>query len=279
MKRFFTKHGIIVLTVAVVIAVGLCIASAVSSGTGFLYNAVGVIASPFRAAGSAVSGWVGGVNDHFDSVESLQQENQELRKKVADLEKELRKAEKDSEENERLRTLMNLRQQREDFAFASAHVVGRSTSNWEAKLTLDVGTDADVAIGDCVVNEEGFLVGVISEAGLNWATVTTILDPNSQLGSTVFRTGETTVALGDLGLMHENRLKLSYLQGDSHLMNGDQVLTSGIGGYYPSGLVIGAVEEVRTDDNGLTRYGILVPQVQLQQLKQVFVITDFQVVQ
>ena len=279
MKRFFTKHGIIVLTVAVVIAVGLCIASAVSSGTGFLYNAVGVIASPFRAAGNAVSGWVGGVNDHFDSVESLQQENQELRKKVADLEKELRKAEKDSEENERLRTLMNLRQQREDFAFASAHVVGRSTSNWEAKLTLDVGTDADVAIGDCVVNEEGFLVGVISEAGLNWATVTTILDPNSQLGSTVFRTGETTVALGDLGLMHENRLKLSYLQGDSHLMNGDQVLTSGIGGYYPSGLVIGAVEEVRTDDNGLTRYGILVPQVQLQQLKQVFVITDFQVVQ
>lgn len=279
MKRFFTKHGIIVLSVAVVIAVGLCIASSVSSGTGFLYNAMGVIASPFRAAGNAVSSWVNGVGDHFESVDSLQAENQELRKKVAELEKELRKAEKDSEENERLRTLMNLRQQREDFSFASANVVGRSTSNWEAELTLDVGTNSDVSVGDCVVNEEGFLVGVVSEAGLNWATVTTILDPNSQLGATVFRTGETTVALGDLGLMLDNRLKLSYLQGDSQLMNGDLVLTSGLGGYYPSGLVIGSVEEIRTDDNGLTRYGVLVPQVQLQNLRQVFVITDFQVVQ
>ncbi len=279
MKRFFTKHGIIVLTVAVIIAVGLCIVSAMNSGTGFLYNAVGVVTSPFRAAGSAVSGWVSSAGDHFESVESLQKENQELRKKVAELEKDLRSAEKAREENERLRTLLNLRQQREDFTFASSHVVGRSTSNWEAELTLDVGTDADVAIGDCVVNEEGFLVGVISEVGLNWATVTTILDPNSQLGATVFRTGETTVALGDLGLMLDNRLKLSYLQGDSHLMNGDLVLTSGIGGYYPSGLVIGAVEEIRTDDNGLTRYGVLVPQVNLQQLKQVFVITSFQVVQ
>ncbi len=279
MKRFFTKHGIIVLTVAVVIAVGLCIASSISSGTGFLYNAMGVIATPFRAASHAVSSWAGGISDHFDNVENLQEENQALRKRVAELEKELRNAEKNSEENERLRTLLNLRQQREDFTFASAHVAGRSTSNWEAELTLNVGTDADVSIGDCVVNEEGFLVGVISEAGLNWSTVTTILDPNSQLGATVFRTGETTVALGDLGLMLDNRLKLAYLQGNSHLMNGDLVLTSGIGGYYPSGLVIGSVEEIRTDDNGLTRYGVLVPQVDIQQLKQVFVITDFQVVQ
>ncbi len=279
MKRFFTKHGIIVLAVAVVIAVGLCIASSISSGTGFLYNAIGVVATPFRAASHAVSSWAGGISDHFDNVENLQEENQALRKRVAELEKELRNAEKNSEENERLRTLLNLRQQREDFTFASAHVAGRSTSNWEAELTLNVGTDADVAIGDCVVNEEGFLVGVISEAGLNWSTVTTILDPNSQLGATVFRTGETTVALGDLGLMLDNRLKLAYLQGNSHLMNGDLVLTSGIGGYYPSGLVIGSVEEIRTDDNGLTRYGVLVPQVDIQQLKQVFVITDFQVVQ
>ena len=278
MKKFFSKHGILILIAAVVLAVVLCLLSAFGGNTGFLHNAFGVIASPFRAAGGAISGWVSDTKAHFDSVEELQEENRQLRKDLAELESQVRESKKDQEENSRLRTLLDLRQKREDFSFESGRVVGRGTSNWEATLTLDVGTDRDIAIGDCVVNEEGFLVGVITEAGWNWSTVTTILDPNSELGATVFRTGETTVAQGDLSMMHDNRLKLSYLQSGSQLMNGDLILTSGLGGYYPSGLVIGSVAELRTDDNGLTRYGVLTPQVNITKLKQVFVITDFQVV-
>ena len=278
MKKFFGKHGILILAGAAVIAVVLCVVSALGSGTGFLHNAAGVIASPFRAAGGAISGWVNDTKDHFESVENLQEENRQLRKSVAALESQLREVQKDQDENRRLRTLLDLRQKREDFSFESTRVVGRGTSNWEATLTLDAGTGRDIAVGDCVVSEEGFLVGVVTEAGWNWSTVTTILDPNSQLGATVFRTGETTVAQGELSMMHDNRLKLSYLQNDSRLMNGDLILTSGLGGYYPSGLVIGSVAELRTDDNGLTRYGVLVPQVDIQKLKQVFVITDFQIV-
>ena len=72
MKRFFTKTGIWLLGGAAVIAVVLCIISAMGSGTSFLHNALGVIASPFRAAGSAVVNWVGGISDHFASVEELQ---------------------------------------------------------------------------------------------------------------------------------------------------------------------------------------------------------------
>ncbi|MEI3103775.1 MAG: hypothetical protein V8S97_06265 [Oscillospiraceae bacterium] len=57
MKRFFQKNGIMMLAAVVVVAVGLCIASAVSNQTGFLQNAAGVVTYPFRAAGSAVAGW------------------------------------------------------------------------------------------------------------------------------------------------------------------------------------------------------------------------------
>ena len=275
MKKFFTKNGILVLTAVTVIAVVLCIFSALSSGTGLLHNALGVIVSPFRAAGGAVSAWVDGIGDRFEKVDELQQENDELRKKIAELEWALRQAEEDSEENRRLRTLLNLRQQRQDFVFESAKVVGAGSSNWESTLTLNKGTSADIAIGDCVVNEEGFLVGVITDAGLNWSTVTTVLDTSSQLGAMVFRTGEITVAMGDLTLMHEGRLKLSYLAGESSLMNGDLIVTSGLGGYYPRDLVIGSVEELRTDDNGLTKHAVIQPKVSLNGLKQVFIITDF----
>ena len=278
MKNFFTKNGIILLTTLTVIAVLLCVVSAASSGTGFVHNALGVIASPFRAAGGAVTGWVQNIGDHFDSLDQLQEENAQLRRQVAELEEQLRQAKEDSEENQRLRKLLDLRQQRQDFVFESANIVGQSSSNWSSALTLSKGTSAGIAIGDCVVNEEGFLVGVVTDAGLNWSTVTSILDPNSQLGAIVFRTGEATVAQGDLALMNEGFLRLSYLEDESSLMNGDLILTSGLGGYYPSDLVIGAVKEIRTDDTGLTKYAILTPQVAMHELRQVFVITDFQIV-
>ena len=91
-------------------------------------------------------------------------------------------------------------------------------------------------------------------------------------------TGEVTVAMGDLALMETGRLKLSYLEGESSLINGDLIVTSGLGGYYPSQLVIGSVEEIRTDDNGLTRYAVLAPKTDLDSLSEVFVITSFDTV-
>ena len=270
MKNFFQKNGIMMLAAVTVVAVLLCVASALSSQTGFLQNAGGVIASPFRAVGSAVSGWFSSMSQRFEDVEALQQENADLKKENAELQRQLDQAKIDSEENQRLRNLLNLRQQRRDFTFESAVIVDRSTSNWSRVMTLNKGTSSGIAVGN--------LVGVIREAGLNWSTITTILDTDSSLGARVFRTGEVTVAMGDLALMETGRLKLSYLEGESSLINGDLIVTSGLGGYYPSQLVIGSVEEIRTDDNGLTRYAVLAPKTDLDSLSEVFVITSFDTV-
>ncbi|MBE6989695.1 MAG: rod shape-determining protein MreC [Ruminococcaceae bacterium] len=277
MKRFFTKNGILLLAAVTIVAVILCVVSAVSSGTGFLYNAAGVIASPFRAAGAAVSGWVEDIGGYFRSVEGLQRENELLRQENARLQEAIRQAETDSEENARLRSLLELRRQRRELSFESAYITGRSVSNWASTLTLGKGTSSDVAIGDCVVDEYGYLVGVITDAGLNWSTVTTVLDTDSQLGATVFRTGETLIASGDLHLMNSNRLRANFLEGD--LTEGDLIVTSGLGGYYPSDLVIGAVEEIKPDDSGLGRYAVLAPKADLDALSEVFVITDFDIVE
>lgn len=278
MKQFFSKNGIVLLAAVTIVAVIMCVVSAVSSGTGILHNVAGVIASPFRAAGAVVSDWAGGMVARFETVEELQRQNQELRRENARLQEENRRAATDSEENARLRNLLHLRQQRRDFALESAHITEWSSSNWASTLTLGKGTSCDIAVGDCVVDEYGYLVGVVTDAGLNWSTVTTLLDTDSQLGALVFRTGETTVAQGDLGLMNAGKLKLSYLEDESSLINGDLIVTSGLGGYYPSNLVIGSVEEILTDDSGLTRYAILAPKTDLASLVEVFVITDFTVV-
>ena len=279
MKRFFTKTGIWLLAGAALIAVVLCIISALGSGTSLLHNALGVIASPFRAAGSAVVEWVGGIGDHFASIEELQAENEALRQDNARLQEELRRASPAAEENKRFRELLDLRAQRSDLVFEAARITQRDVSNRSSTLVLNRGSRHGVAESDCAVDCYGNLVGVVTEVGLNWCRLTTILDTGSQLGAMVFRTEETAIAAGDLSLMTEGKLKLSYLPDSSTLIKGDLVVTSGLGGYYPSGLPIGSVEEVRTDDGGLARYAVLTPRCDPDALTDLYIITDFDVVE
>ena len=125
----------------------------------------------------------------------------------------------------------------------------------------------------------GNLVGVVTDVGLNWCRLSTVLDTDSQFGARVFRTGETAVAGGDLALMAEGRLRLQYLSDSANLIKGDVIVTSGLGGYYPAGLVIGTVESVQTDDGGLARYAVLSPKCDVAAIQEMFIITDFDVIQ
>ena len=173
---------------------------------------------------------------------------------------------------------LELREQRRDLTFESAAVIDRESTNWTSALTLNRGTAHGVEKNDCVVSAEGDLVGVVSAVGYNWCTMLTVIDTDTELGARVFRTQEVAVAEGDLALMGEGKLKLSYLSADAQLLSGDVVTTSGLGGFYPGGLVIGTVESVRTGDDGLAQYAVLAPAARLGELSEVFIIKDFDIV-
>ena len=275
MKQFFSKNALLLLAAAATVMVIMCIISAVSSGTPILRNVAGVIASPFRAAGSAVAGWAADTEAHFDDVEMLQEENDELRRYVAELEEQLRQAETARKENERLREALGLKNENPDYELTEATVTERAVSNWYSVLTVNRGTKDGVNIGQCATDEYGNLVGIITDAGYNWSRITTLLDTDSAVGATVFRTGDVAVAEGRLDLLEQGCLALSYLTDPESLIVGDQVVTSGLGGYLPGGLVIGAVREVRIDDGGVNRYAVVKAAVEPEKLVQVFVIRNF----
>lgn len=275
MKQFFSKNALLLLAAAATVMVIMCIISAVSSGTPILRNVAGVIASPFRAAGSAVAGWAADTEAHFDDVEMLQEENDELRRYVAELEEQLRQAQTAREENKRLREALGLKNENPDYELTEATVTERAVSNWYSVLTVNRGTKDGVNIGQCATDEYGNLVGIITDAGYNWSRITTLLDTDSAVGATVFRTGDVAVAEGRLDLLEQGCLALSYLTDPESLIVGDQVVTSGLGGYLPGGLVIGAVREVRIDDGGVNRYAVVKAAVEPEKLVQVFVIRNF----
>ena len=99
------------------------------------------------------------------------------------------------------------------------------------------------------------------------------------MGGIVSRTDSTAMLEGDFTLMQEGRLKMTYLPENTELLTGDLVLTSGLTGIYPSGLVVGAIESLHTDPSGMSRYAVLAPAADLDRLVEVFIIKEFDIVE
>ena len=277
MKHFLKHHGLWVLFAAAVIAVVLALMSVFSHTTSPLTNFANILASPFRAGYESVADWFNDKQKYYQDTTALEEENAALRRRLAELEAEVRQARLDSAENERLKELLGLQEKRPDLTsdLEAATVVEHTVTNWTATLTISKGTSSGLEIGDCVIDETGALVGLISAAGTNWATILTLVDTDTSLGAQVFRTGDLGLAQGNFSLMGENRLRLEYLSADTQLLGGDLVVTSGLGEYYPAGLVIGSVEEVQADSSGAASYAVLVPAVDFGALEEVFIIRSF----
>ena len=279
LKNFLKQHGLWVLFAAAVLSVAMAVMSVLSANSSPLENLTGMIVSPFRAGYTAVANWFNDLQNYYKDTTDLQAENAALRQQIAKMEETIRQAKADVEENAKLRELLNLTKQRRDLTdFEACMVTEHAVSNWTSSLTLNKGTSLGVEAGDCVIDECGNLVGVVSQAGTNWSTVLTLVDTDTSLGAQVFRTKDLGVAQGDFSLMGENRLRLEYLPADRPPLAGDVVVTSGLGGYYPSGLVIGSVEQVQVDDSGAASYAILAPAADLDALTEVFVIKSFEIV-
>ena len=278
MKRSSNRFFLMLLALAAAVAVLMSVMTYFSTTSAALPNLAGIVVSPFRSAAASLSEafqrWTG----YFTEVDALREENRQLKLQVAEMEETVRQATFDREENAHLRNLADLREQRRDLHFESARVLVQDSSNWYSQLTINKGTAHDLTVGDAVVTEEGYLLGVVTEAGLNWATVRTILDSESSIGALVFRNGGSALAQGDFSLMSRGCLSLNYLGTEPDVVAGDLVVTSGLGGYYPSQLVIGYVEEVRTGDDGLAQYAVLRPEMSLDGLTQVYVVTSFDIV-
>lgn len=280
MKDFFRSNGPIILVIALLLAALTAVGSYALQGVPSpLGNVLGVVTTPVRNGISALAGWVEGVYNYSFRYDELQAENDRLKAEIAELEAAAREGEADSKENERLRELLELRPKNRSFDLESATVTARSSTNWSSTLTLSKGSDQGVAAGDCVVDSAWNLVGIIDTVGTNWSTMLTVVDANLEMGAFLSRTESIAILEGDFALMAEGKLKLTYLPENTELITGDLVLTSSMGGNYPSDLVVGSIESIHTDASGISRYAVIAPAADLHSLVQVFIIKDFDIVE
>ena len=281
MKNYLQKYGVRLAVIVVIVAlvVGLATRENAEGESGFLSGAANSLRIPIQGAVGSVVDWMQGIYGYVYQYDKLVAENETLRQQLAEAQDRVRQSAEAVEENIRLRTLLGYLEKNTTFVTESAMITSWDASNWVSAFTISKGSDNGIAKGDCVITESGMMVGQISELGANWATVRTIIDVNMDAGVLVGDSSIAAMLVGDYALMQEGQCKLSYFTEDVTLFAGDSVVTSGRGGAFPAGIVVGTVTELRSEAGGQIYYAVVQPSVDLSLLSQVFIIKDFEVIE
>ncbi len=190
MKEYLKKNGIRIGVIVIAVAIIIAFSSAARSGEiSFLQNATGVLEAPIKKVLSSTVNWFDTIYGYLYKYDSLQAENESLRSQLADAQQSARDGIAASEENTRLRELLNLREKHTDYEMESCKVVLWSSSNWSSSFTISKGRSSGIELNDPVVTEYGVVVGQVTELGETWATVSTLIDVDMSVGAYVGQSG------------------------------------------------------------------------------------------
>lgn len=226
------------------------------------------ICSPFQKASTLVIKTVQGTFQQYVFLVNLEKENRMLKQKIAELQEENHRMKEIKLANDRLRQLLQFREKNSP-SMIGAEVIGQDPSSWFKSVTIDKGEKDGVKKGMAVISPAG-VIGQVLKTAPHYATVLLITDYNSAIDSIVQRTRAKAIVEGK----GENRCQLKYLLRAEEVAVGDVVVTSGLGGNFPKGLMVGKIKKVDKKGHGVFQYAELVPSVDMTQLEEVFVIME-----
>ena len=197
---------------------------------------------------------------------SLRQDNKALRARIDLLNRKLQEAKTISDENDRLKTLLELKKT-VPYSTVPAQVIGRDASNWSNAIIIDKGSSQGVKQQRGVLSTKG-LVGRVVEAGKYSSKILLISDPNSKVGVVIQRNRQGGMLMG----RPDGKCKMVYIALDSDVKPGDKVVTAGFGGVFPKGILVGYVMKVAKEPGRLYKFAIIRPAQDLSKVEEVLCI-------
>ncbi|MBQ7340949.1 MAG: rod shape-determining protein MreC [Oscillospiraceae bacterium] len=273
MKHYLTTRVRIVLVAAVLIAVIIAVVSGLT-GLNLPNMMVQGVLTPIRSGVSSMTDKAEQLYDYMFSYESLVAENEKLKEELSQIRDDARQYDAIAAENDRLRQLLELTKSHEDYKLVDAYIISRSSVDWSSTFTINRGKNAGIDAGMCAITANGELVGLVSEAGPNYAVVKSVLDSSLEISATIASSGYNGMVQGGYASGLEGLLRMNYLPSSATIRNNDQVVTSG-STVYPRNLIIGHVVDAGFDDAGIAKYALLQPAADIRQVEQVFVVTEY----
>jgi len=271
--RFIKKPSLVIV---IMVSISLAVLMFYTSGGRYrltsLESFIGQVFAPFQKGLYTASSAVYNFFSEIGEWRNMEKNYEELKTKVANLEKELIKLEELENENSRLKKLLEFSNENEEFIVTGARVIAKNPGNWFNLITIDKGEKDGVAVNMAVVTEEG-LVGRVIEVAASWSKVRTIVDGQSAVSGIIQRNRDNGIVKGNNNLGSEDGMcRMIYLPEDSSVVEGDKVITSGLGDIFPKGIYIGEVKEVIKEERDLYKTAIIEPGADFQRLEEVLVV-------
>lgn len=221
---------------------------------------------PFQIGAQSITGWAQEFGKSYATVASFRSENERLRKRIQDLEVERNRLLEAEATNRRLQELLEFRSQLASGS-VTATIIGNSASSWFQSCLLDKGSAAGVRKGMAVVTPLGVLGQVIAVTQHS-AKVLLLTDANSGVDVLVQRTRTRGIVSGSL----DSGTILKYVKRSEDVQEGDRLITSGVDGVFPKGLLVGAVTKVQKQHLGLFQMIEVLPAVVSSRIEEVLVV-------
>ena len=273
MRHFFTPKIRIILILSVLLAIGLAVGTGLTNVNlpGMLVQGV---VTPLRAGVSKLTDQAEQMYGYIFKYEALAAENAALKEELSQMKDDARLADTLKRENDRLRALNELKTTHEDYVLVDAYIIAWGSTDWTSTLTVNRGNNVGIEAGMCAITENGEVVGLVTEAGPNYAIIKTILDSSLGISATITSSGYNGMVQGNYTEGREDMLRMNYLPSNAVIRTGDQVVTSG-STVYPRDLILGYVVDADFDDTGVAKFALLQPAADIDTLEQVFILTDY----
>ena len=273
MRHFFSTRIRVVLLLSLLLTGALAVISGMT-GKNIPSMVVQTVLTPLRAGANSLTNQAEQMYNYMFRYEALQSENEALKSQIAQMEEDNRLAASVQRENDRLRELLQWKENHPDYELVDGYIIARSSTDWTSTFTVDCGSRDGIAEGMVAITENGEVVGLVTEVGSNYCTVKTILDSSLEISATIASSGYSGMVQGAYTVDDAGYLRMNYLPSTAVIRNRDQVVTAG-STLYPRNLILGYVVGVGMDNASVAKFARVEPAAKIDQLEQVFILTNF----
>lgn len=270
--RFFRNKLAVTVIVLSVTFLGIIFYSVKRDNKSIIESGAGIALNPVQKVLYSVNNSVKNFLDFAFNFREVKEENKKLTERNNDLETKAVEYDNLKKENDRLREMLDFKDQRSDYQYIPCNIIGKSGGSFLEGYTIDIGKKDGLEVGMVVVSAKG-LVGQVTSVSSNYAIVQTLLNENIAVSVLIESTRETTgIVKGYKDSNNKFLAKIYYLPIDSQIKEGDVILTSNQGGIYPKDIKIGQVISVEEDKGKIMKNAIIEPYVDFNKLEELLVV-------
>lgn len=271
--RLFRNKIFLLLLITIILIVLLQASYSNKNILKYLRDLVTTIISPLQKFFLSTGEKVEYFFSMFKEIKTLKEENEELKIKISELEKENRELLEYRDKINDLRSALRLKSQFEDYELVGANIIAIDAGNWFNLFTIDIGKKDGINNDYPVITSTKGLVGRVLRADLTSSKVISIIDEDSVVSCWLSKSGGGHVMVrGDLTLKEQGLCMMYNIPQNVDVAVGDVVETSGLGGIYPKGILVGRVEEIVNAEDKYFRYAIIKPEVDFKKLREVYIL-------